>query len=35
MAVKARLLHPLRWLLSGSAKNESSSGFVDLVGEFL
>jgi len=30
MAVKSRLLHPLRWLFSGSAKNELSPGFVDL-----
>jgi len=35
MAVKSRLLHPLRWLFSGSAKNEFSSRFVHLVGEFL
>ena len=35
MAVKSRLLHPLRWLFPGSAKNEFSSRFVHLVGEFL
>ena len=35
MAVKSRLLHPLRWLFSGSAKNELSPGFVDLIGECL
>lgn len=35
MAVKARLLHPLRWLFSGSTKDQLSPGFMDLVGEFL
>src|ERR1700685_3278349 len=35
MAVKSRLLHALRWLFSSSAKNEFSSRFVHLVGEFL
>jgi hypothetical protein len=35
MAVKSCLLHPFRWLFSGSAKNELPRGFVDLVGEFL
>ena len=35
MAVKSRLLHPLRCLLSSSAKNEFSSRFVYLVCEFL
>ena len=35
MAVKSCLLHTLRWLFPGSAKNEFSSRFVHLVGEFL
>jgi hypothetical protein len=35
MAVKPCFPQPLRWLLSGSAKNELSPGFVDLIGEFL
>jgi hypothetical protein len=35
MAVKSCFSQSLRWLLSGSAKNELSPGFVDLIGEFL
>jgi hypothetical protein len=35
MAVKSCFPRPLRWLLSGPAKNELSPGFVDLIGEFL